>query len=59
MKEITISFSLRVALKRTDLYWVEEELERLRQCERCGSALVRNGQERKEIKTLLGTIRIN
>lgn len=36
-----------------------QELKRVRRCERCGSVLVRNGQERKQIKTLVGAVRIN
>ncbi len=31
MKEIRLSFELRIALKRTDVHWVEEELLRLRE----------------------------
>jgi len=31
MKEIRISFELRIALKQTDVHWVEEELLRLRE----------------------------
>jgi len=80
MKEIKISFEVRIALKQTDVHWVEEELLRAREetfleilervmreieeealrgrreCERCGLALVRNGRERKRIKTLVGAV---
>jgi len=31
MKEIRLSFNLRIALKQTDVHWVEEELLRLRE----------------------------
>mgnify|MGYP001774650706 CR=1 FL=1 len=31
MKEIRLSFDLRIALKQTDIHWVEEELLRLRE----------------------------
>lgn len=82
MKEIRLSFELRIALKRTDVHWVEEELLRLREvvfldvlrkvmkeieeevlrgarcCEKCGSVLVRNGQEPKKIKTLVGVVEV-
>ena len=34
----------------------KEGLRGKQQCERCGEEMVRNGRERKEIKTLLGTI---
>jgi hypothetical protein len=83
MKEVRLSFNLRIALKQTDVHWVEEELLRLREevflevlrrvlreieeealkgmrgCGRCGSLLVRNGQEPKRIKTLIGTVRVD
>lgn len=83
MKEVRLSFNLRIALKQTDVHWVEEELLRLREevflevlrrvlreieeealkgmrgCRRCGSLLVRNGQEPKRIKTLIGTVRVD
>jgi len=31
MKEIRLSFELKIALKQTDVHWVEEELLRLRE----------------------------
>ena len=31
MKEIRLFFNLRIALKQTDVHWVEEELLRLRE----------------------------
>ena len=83
MKEMKVSFEIRITLQQTDVHWVEQELLRVRQevflevfkrvmeqierqglkrvrrCKRCGRVLVRNGKERKEIKTLVGTVRIN
>lgn len=82
MKEMRLSFDIRILLEQTDVHWVEEELLRVRHrvfvevfkgvlkeiedealkgeqhCERCGLVLVRNGQEVKEIKTLLGTVKV-
>ena len=83
MKEIRLSFEVSIALKQTDVHWVEEELLRIREelflevlkrvmaeieqealretrrCESCGSLLVKNGQEKKKIKTLVGTVELN
>jgi hypothetical protein len=82
MKEIELSFTVRILPKQTDVHWIEEELLRLRQevflrvmervileigreiprgerrCERCGLVLVKNGQEIKRIKTLIGEAEI-
>jgi len=82
MKEIELSFTVRILPKQTDVHWIEEELLRLRQevflrvmervilevereilkgerrCERCGLVLVRNGQEIKRVKTLVGEVEI-
>jgi RNase P subunit RPR2 len=82
MKDISLSFEVSVALKQTDIHWVEEQLLRIReeiflevlkkvikeieeealkgarQCKKCGSPLVRNGQEPRKIRTLIGEVEL-
>ena len=82
MKEIEISFTLRIQPKQTDVHWIEGELLRMREevfigvlkrvlveiegevlrisreCEVCGSGMVRNGQALRRMKTLLGVVEL-
>lgn len=46
-------------LKRVMAEIEQEALQEAKQCESCGSVLVRNGQEKKKIKTLVGTVELN
>ena len=83
MKEIELSFEVRVALNQCDVHSIEEGLLRLREeiflgvlkrvmveiereafrgaklCKKCGGGLVKNGEERRKVKTLIGTVEVN
>ena len=37
----------------------EEAIKGVSRCEKCGSVLVRNGQEVKKVKTLIGMVEVN
>jgi hypothetical protein len=37
----------------------QEALKGVKRCESCGSLLVKNGQQKKKIKTLLGEVEVN
>jgi len=45
-------------LRRVMVEIEQEALKELERCESCGSILVKNGQESKKIKTLVGTVKI-
>lgn len=46
-------------LKRVTMEIEEDALKGEKFCEKCGLVLVRNGRERRKIKTLVGAVELN